>query len=508
MDVGGLTLADSVRIVRERSRIIFAVTALFACVALLLSSGQDRVYSAETTLSVRDLSQDYTLLGRNSNLQVAPAQLAAQQAEALTRRDVALRVAQRLGGTTPERLQAQVSTRVDTRTNLVALSVEDGNARRAAQVANAFASEGADAIAEQTERRIRAAVKALDDEVGAARRAVRNKTPGADVRLAIALQQRASSGAVGEIVEPVEVARRATVPSTPIAPRPVRDVLVATILGLLVGLLLAFARATLDRRLRTAADVQEILDLPVVARISTKALGTTGILDPNADKLSQQDLEAFSMLRTSLQFIDVDRPVRSVLITSALAQEGKSTVAASLAAAAAQAGRRVLLLEVDLRRPTLAGRLGLETVPGLTEYLAGDATPAEVLQVVQVPGGNQMVVITAGRVTPGAPQMLQSERYESLIRDVQDAYDLVVLDSTPLLLVADALNLVASVESVLVCVRGGRTTKEQARAAKAALAQAPDRPTAAVITGISARDAEAYGYYGYAYEEYVSAERA
>lgn len=509
MNGGVVTLADFLTVVRERRLIVFGVTVLFAAVALALAARQDTVYETASSLSVRDLSQDYALIGRNSALQVAPAQLAAQQAEAITRRDVALRVARRLGGATPDELQKQVVTQVDTRTNLIQLVARDGDARRAAQIANAFATEGSATVAERTGRRIDAAVRALDAEVVAARRAVRNDSPGADVRLAIALQQRSAAGSVEDIVEPVSIARRATVPSSPVEPRPVRDVVIGAILGLLVGLLLAFARSTLDRRLRTAAQIQQLLDLPVIGRVSSRVLGTAGLLDPKAAKLPPQDLESFSMLTTGLRFLDIDRPVRSVLLTSSLAEEGKSTVAAGLAASAAQAGRRVLLLEADLRRPSLSGRLPLKPAPGLADYLAGDASPADVLQVIDIPGGGQLVVITAGTQSTNVNQMLQSERCASLLAELHEAYDLIVIDGTPLLLVADALDLVPHVESVLLCVRAKRTTRDELLAAHAALSRAPAKPTAVMVTAASPREGDAYGYYGYAYQQpYVASERA
>lgn len=168
-------------------------------------------------------------------------------------------------------------------------------------------------------------------------------------------------------------------------------------------------------------------------------------------------------------------------------------------------------------RQTCAGRFspagsGLQPGPGLSDYLAGRAEPGDILQTVAIPGasvgnGNGpapettagLVVIVAGTPTSRPAEILSSERFRTFLSTVRDAYDIVILDSTPLLSVVDALELLRHVDGIVLCARSVQTTRDQLRAARAALDRAPDRPTGVVVTGLSARDEAEYGYYSYAY---------
>jgi capsular exopolysaccharide synthesis family protein len=217
-------------------------------------------------------------------------------------------------------------------------------------------------------------------------------------------------------------------------------------------------------------------------------------------------------MRQNLDFLDAERSLRSVAVTSALAQEGKSTVAALLAHANAAAGKRTLLLECDLRRPTLAARLGLKEAPGLCDYLGGSAAPQEILQTVATNplaeldehnGGPtaaprhpaaRLVCITAGS-SPRPAELLASDRFRAFMAEVREAYDFVVLDTSPLVPVVDTRELLPLVDGVIVCVRAAQTTREAAAAAKEALGRTPSRPTGIVVTGITPRTDLYYHYY-------------
>jgi Mrp family chromosome partitioning ATPase len=234
----------------------------------------------------------------------------------------------------------------------------------------------------------------------------------------------------------------------------------------------------------------------------------------------QAELEGFRIIRQNLQFLSSgDSPRRRTLVTSPLPAEGKSTVAASLAIASAASGRSTLLVEADLRRPALAKRLGINSAPGLTDYLVGQAEPREILQVcaplagtAAATGGNgagdtmppptpakPLVCITAGTLSPQPAELLGSERLRAFLDQVSEAYESVVIDTSPLLPVADTLELLPHVDNVLLCVRSGQTTRDQARAARSVLEHFPDRPTGLVITGLRKRDEPEYSYYSYGY---------
>ena len=232
--------------------------------------------------------------------------------------------------------------------------------------------------------------------------------------------------------------------------------------------------------------------------------------------LDAAELEGFRILRTNVEFLDVDATPKFVLVTSALPEEGKSTVSTALACAYASAGKRTMLVECDLRRPTLASRLGLQQRPGLTDYLLRAAKPADVMQnlqielpKLQVNGGGPapeadapapLVVVTAGSPTPQPAELLRSQRAKGFFEQVTGVYDVVIVDTSPLLSVADALELLPAADAVIVCVRASKTTRDQARAARQALDHFPERPRGVVVTGIKKGElADSYGYYSYGY---------
>jgi Mrp family chromosome partitioning ATPase len=220
------------------------------------------------------------------------------------------------------------------------------------------------------------------------------------------------------------------------------------------------------------------------------------------------------MLRNNLRFLGGDSPPRSILVTSSLPEEGKTTVAIGLAHAAAASGLQTLLIEADLHRPVHADRLGLRPSPGLADYLRGGVSPQEVLQVhefvdpaiARASNGSEsdvkestLACLTAGTLGTLSTEAVGSERFADLLSKVARAYDLVVVDTAPLLVVPETLQMVPCVDAVAFCVRLGQTTADQAKAGRDTLARVPDRLTALVLTDLTPADDSGYGYYSYGY---------
>ena len=282
-----------------------------------------------------------------------------------------------------------------------------------------------------------------------------------------------------------------------------------------MGLLFAFLRDALDRRVRSAQAVSEHLDSPVVGHVSSTAMGRAGLASGGRGPLRPEEMEAFRILRMNLEFLDVDKKVRSILVTSPLPEEGKSTVAASLAWTSAIAGKRTLLVECDMRRPSLAARLGLSESPGLSDMLAGKASREDVMRPLSVTGevspnggdpgarsageASKLVCVIAGTQAPRPAEMLGSQRFKDFVREVAEDFDMVVLDSPPLLSVVDARELIPCVDAVLLCIRASRTTSDQAKAGKEAIDRFPARPMGIVVTGLKRGEGPDYGAYSEVY---------
>jgi polysaccharide biosynthesis transport protein len=496
------TLRDYLRVLREQRILIIVVAAVFAGAALWLAERQDPVYQSEASVQFLDTNVDVGFLGATLPAQAPPDVLAATNAqrigepETLAKARAELKVKEPIG-----KLRNALSIRTESRTNLVVIQARWSNAKFAADLANAVARQSRLIAIDQARARYTTArrlLKASLKRLGSSRsdKLTRLQYQAQLVRL----------DTLSHFVSPAKIVGSAVESAGPVSPRPVRDTLLGLVLGLTIGVLAAFLRDALDRRLRSASEIRDELDMPLLGHIRRDILARTLVTENGRKRLTEADLEGFRVLRTNLDFLDVDSPVKTVLVTSALPQEGKSTVATSLASAYVLAGKRTLLVECDLRRPTMAKRLSAQTGPGLSDYLIGQATPAEVVQKIPLTpdpaegvAAPTLVAITAGSPTPRPAELLASKRFAAFLDQVRDAYDVVVLDSTPLLSVGDALQLVPRVDGVVLCVRAEQTTREQARAARRALEHFPDRPIGVVVTGVKPGHELDYGYYSYAY---------
>jgi succinoglycan biosynthesis transport protein ExoP len=487
--------------------VIIVVTLIFAAAAYLISARQQTTYSAEASLSLREPTEDFDLLGAPLGLRGDREARAALSARLATGPDVARRVKRALRtDLSVDALRAMVSARPEARTNLVVIQARAGTPPLTARLANAFARQFSIEATEQQRDRLAAAIRSIRERLEVARSLGDPGLPGI-LRANIARLQ-----ALHDFGRPVTVTEVAEVPGKPVSPKPVRNGLLGGLIGLTLGLIAAFARDALDRRLRGVQEIQEQLRLPLLTQVSEEGMGHAGRVTNGRGPLPDQDLEAFRILRANLRFLDRERSLQSIAVTSALAEEGKTTVATSLAWVSAAAGKRTLLVECDLRRPALAERMGLRSTPGLIDYLAGRAEARDILQSIYLDaevaagiGGDGRArgerrwlhCITAGRVDEHATEILESQGFRDFLREVTDAYDAVVLDTSPLLPVGDTLEVVPSVDAVLICVRSSQTTRDQARAVKAALDHFPSRPTGLVITGVQPGDYERYGYYSH-----------
>ncbi len=289
----------------------------------------------------------------------------------------------------------------------------------------------------------------------------------------------------------VTVIRNASTPTSPVAPNKKLNIGLAFIIGVVLGVGLAIVRELLDNTVKSPEDLTSAAGLPVLGIVPwDKRTGEQAVsfrADPHGSRA-----EAFRQLRTNLQFIDVDQPPRIIAVTSALPGEGKTHTALNLASALAEAGQRVCLIETDLRKPTLASILGLVKEVGLTTTLIGEAEVEDVLQNA----GHNFAVMTSGTVPPNPSELLVSDQCRRTIQYVADRVDIVVLDTAPLLPVADGSDVAALADATVLTVRAGKTTYEQIKRANESLANVGVKPVGAVLSMSRARSG-GYNYYYY-----------
>ncbi|MBO1755776.1 polysaccharide biosynthesis tyrosine autokinase [Allobranchiibius sp. CTAmp26] len=294
---------------------------------------------------------------------------------------------------------------------------------------------------------------------------------------------------------PVKVTTTKTpiVNSGPVSPRPVRNVLLGLVLGLLLGIGLAVLRSLLDNRVRTKEDVEELSDnLTVIGTIPFDTDAAKHPLLLASDTHSTRS-ESFRSLRTNLRFVDAAHHNRIIVMTSALAGEGKTTTTANLALTLAENGVSVCLIEGDLRRPRLLDYLGLEGAVGLTDVLIERATLADVLQPY---GKHRLSVLGAGQLPPNPSELLGSPAMSETLRRLSEQYDYVLIDAPPLLPVTDAAVLSTLATGAVVVVGSGLVSRDQLSTALESL-RAVNGTVLGVALNRVPRANRVAGYYDY-----------
>jgi capsular exopolysaccharide synthesis family protein len=248
----------------------------------------------------------------------------------------------------------------------------------------------------------------------------------------------------------------ATAPSQQTTPNVPLNLVLGLLGGLAVGVLLTVVRSVMDTRIRGEADTKAVTDLPVLGRLAFDKDLTRGARLTRDVGLAHPE-EGYRHIRTNLQFARVGKASKTILVTSSLPGEGKTSVASKLAIVMAQSGQRVLLVDADLRRPMVSRYLGVEGRAGLTTLLVGEAQPDDVLQPWGVDG---LHVLAAGQIPPNPSELLSSGAMKQLIMRLDDRFDAVIFDAPPLLPVTDAAVLAQHVAGVIVVAGSGmvRTT--------------------------------------------------
>lgn len=261
--------------------------------------------------------------------------------------------------------------------------------------------------------------------------------------------------------------------------------------GLALGVVLALARTMVDTRIRSAKDLRPVTGAAVLTTVRHDRKTAKDPLVMRSDPLGDQ-AEAYRRLRTNLRFLNLAGPSRSIMVTSAVPSEGKSTIAINLAVAMAEGSSRILLIDADLRRPSAARYLGLEGAVGLTTVLIGEAAVEDVIQ----PWGGSIDVLPAGQIPPNPSELLDSAAMSGLLRRLGASYDTILLDTSPLLPVTDAAALSRFVDGALVVVGCQTVHRHQVTEALGSLAAVDARVLGLVLNQVPRRESGTTYVYG------------
>lgn len=324
----------------------------------------------------------------------------------------------------------------------------------------------------------------------------------------VEIDQIEGDGSAGSAPVTVIPGDSASLPSEPVFPDVQTALIVGGILGLGFGVAFALVRTVSDRRIRSAEDVEQKTGVSVVGSIPIAA-GLDGenrlVVAAESNTTGKNPTfavtEALRALRTNLQFMDVDHPPRTIVVTSPLPGDGKSTIACNLALTLAAAGSTVVLVDGDLRRSMVAKTMGLPGGAGLSDVLAGRAALAEVLQ--RTPHSSSLLVLAAGSIPPNPSEVLGSERMHALLADLAK-HATVIIDAPPLLPVTDGAVLAHQADGALMVVTLGKTTYDLLEKALDTLRKARGRALGVVLNKTPLRGVDA-SQYSYEYRREYSA---
>jgi Mrp family chromosome partitioning ATPase/capsular polysaccharide biosynthesis protein len=509
---------DYLRPVLTRKWIVLLIVLLATGGTYAFYSREPPVYEASTKIFVGNSSGPVE--GAAPSISDRTIQ---NQATLLKSREVAVAVADRLGRRSEAtKLAASVAAQPSSGSDFVLITAHRPTARDAALVANAFAQAFVDIRSRAQRAEITKAIRETRAQLDSLPARQRNDADRAALRETIRRLQLSLAVPPGSAkqVDP------ALAPASPIAPRPKRNALFALVLSLIAAIALAFGLERFDRRLRRIEDVEPLYRLPLLA-VLPHSEDVALRIDSQA-ALSPPFKESFRQLRANIQLAAISRPLKRILVTSAISGEGKSIVVRNLAIAFRESGLRVAVVDADLRRPALARLFSEEPPHGLTDVLTGGQSLGEALVTVPVharglgtlaqiqalptpatngaPGdaakSEVISLLAAGPQPANPPAVLATERTRLVLNEVADQHDIVLIDSPPLLAVSDAVSLAPEVDAVIVVARLGLTTRDTARNAAELLARIPGaQPIGAIINDVSKFEGYGYGYgYGYGSE--------
>ncbi len=497
MTAEGPTLASTWHVIRRRWPFVLIPLLLVPAAAVGFSLMQTPTYRATAEVLLQRQNLASALTGTpDTSLPVDDKRYAETQARLATVQEVARRtlVAANLDDRTTTQYLKHVFVASGGNSDILDISVEDVDPLLASRLATLHAQQF---VVYRGELET-AAIKKARTEVGE-RLGQLEQQGRADAPLYRSLQDKEELLAT---LETLQTARATLVQSAQAAdqvtPRPVRNGAVGLMIGVLLGICAALVIEALDTRIRNADEVANDLGAPLLAWLPPppRRVEKSGQLIMIADPTGRE-AEAFRVLRTNLELVSLEAQIKTLMVTSALEGEGKTTSATNLAVALARAGRKVILVDLDLRRPSLDRLFRIGPTPGITGIALGEASLDEALLMIDVAGnvadprlgfghfdhGGELHVLPAGTLPPNPGEFVGSRMVRVLLEDLEERADIVIVDTPPLLHVGDAMTLTSLVGGVLVVSRLARLRRGTLRELRRLTDRMPAPLLGLVITG-------------------------
>lgn len=507
-------LRHYMRTLRRRKAVVLLATLLVVGASLAGSYFQTPTYRGTAKVLLQPRSTDSLFNSMAPAQRSDPERALQTEIQVLKSEPVRQLARTRIGS------DASISARSVGATDVIAVQAESRDPKQAAAIANAYA------VAYVEFRRKQAVddLLAAGQQIQAKMAELEKQIDGLDEQAASSAGGRADGdrGAISEQKEALiqqqalfkqrldqlqvdaalksggaQLVASASPPTSPVEPRPLRNAVLGVLFGLMLGVGLAFLREYLDDSVKNKDDLERAVPrLPVIGVIPVdtewKDKARSRVASVTQDR--SPVAEAYRTLRTTIQFLTLHRAVRTLQVSSPGAAEGKSTTVANLGVAFARAGRRVVIVDCDLRRPRMNDFFGLPTDVGFTSVLVGEVTVSEALH--PVPGEARLSVLTSGPLPHNPAEVLTTEAVDDVLEAI-DA-DIVLIDAPPILPITDALVLAPRVDATLLVCLVGSTPRKQVVRAVEMLQQVSAPVVGAVLNGVRADD----NSYGYSYARY------
>jgi tyrosine-protein kinase len=503
------TLRSYAQLVRRRKWWVVAFALVGLMVSLAISFTETKQYAASTQVLVQPSSQASAL---GSTVQPVTPTDVQTMLQLVTSAPVTNAVRRQLGSA------PAVSASEVAQTNVISITAVSTVPARAATIANTYAQafvtdQRTVALNSLTsaEEQLRAQIKSISKQI----RQLHGTAGTASEQTALINQQAVlseqltqmqvnTSGETGGLT----IVTPAQTPTSPSSPKPTENGLLGLAAGLILGLAAAFLRESLDDAVASKETAEEYGGASVLAAVpmvnSWKKRDKPLVV--SLARPMSPAAEAYRSLRTSLQFARQERDLRTILVTSPAAAEGKTSTLSNLGAMFAQAGQRVVLVSCDLRKPRLGEFFGLDERLGLTTAILGEQPVEELLQ--PVPGDDNLWLLGSGQMPPNPAELLNGRRIQDVFKTLRGLFDLVLIDSPPVLPVTDAVVLAKDVDATLLIVAAGQTSRSDLQRAAEKLAQVNAR-VAGLVLNETTKQGAGYGYgYQYGYGGTYVSERA